>query len=170
MTNRMRRFQRATALLVCVALAASGLGPIAAEETAAQTGGVVRGTLIDSNGQPLVGYSVKVRDNATGALYESVPTGADGKFEILDLPPGSYTYEMYDPEGRLIPVKIDPITVEAGTALTQPIAIVPSTKGKEKWIAILVGSGVLLAAIVIANNNDDGDDDGNIPSLTQMAP
>jgi hypothetical protein len=164
----MRTLERATALLLCLALAASGLGPFAAEG-GAQTG-TVRGTLIDSNGQPMVGYTVKVRDNTTGAVHESPPTGPDGKFEIPDLPPGSYTYEMYDPEGRLIPVRIDPISVEAGTILTQPIAIVPSKKGMDKLTAFLVGGGLLLTTLIVANNNDDSNDDGKIPSLTKMAP
>jgi hypothetical protein len=170
MKSLMRYLERATVLLLCLSMAAAGLGPIAAPPEESGTSGAVRGTLIDSNGQPLVGYRVQVRDNATGAVRKSAPTGPDGKFEIPDVPPGSYTYEMFDPDGRLIPVRIEPILVEAGTVLTQPIAIVPSKKGKDKLVAFLVGGGVLLTAIIVINNNDDDDDGGKIPSLTKMAP
>lgn len=163
----MRHLRRATVLMLCLALASTGMESLAAD---GMDTGTVRGTLIDSNGQPMVGYTVKVRNNETGEVLEGAPTGPDGKFEIPDVPPGSYTYEMFDPEGRLIPVRIDPIMVEAGTVLTQPIAIVPSKKSKEKWIAMAVGGGVFLAAVIIANNNDDDSGDGKIPSLTASAP
>ena len=149
------------ALSLCLTLLAPGLVPLAADPA---TTGTVRVTLIDSNGQPLSGYVVKIRD-ATGAVYDSQPTGTDGKCEITGVPPGSYSYEMVDPEGRLISVQIPPITLEAGTILTQPIAIVPSKEGNG-MVAWLVGGGVAFLALILAY-----DDDGEIEFIsTSMTP
>ena len=147
----IRSSKKTLALSICMMLLAPGLAPMAAEGT--PSGGTVRGTLIDSNGEPLVGYVIKVRD-ATGAVLESQPTGPDGTFEITDVPPGKYSYEMIDPEGRLISVRIPEITVEAGTILTQPIAIVPSGGDADKLVAWLVGGGVALLVFILASGND----------------
>ncbi|MGH9870471.1 MAG: carboxypeptidase-like regulatory domain-containing protein [Candidatus Polarisedimenticolia bacterium] len=132
--------------------------------------GTIKGTLLDSNGQPMVGYTVKVVDS-TGAVYESPPTGPDGKYEIPNLAEGSYTYQIVDPTGKIVPVQIPAVNLQAGTVVTQPIAIVPkSAGGKGALTAWLVGGGAaVLAAIAIAsgNNDDDNDDD---PPMTASTP
>lgn len=159
----MNLSKRALAAGLAVALAASGVIPssslvLAAEEAA--TTGAIRGTLVDANGQPMAGFKLRVL-GADGGVHESEPTGPDGKFEIGDLPPGTYTYEIVDPEGRIVTVKIPPVTVQAGTAVTQPIAIVPKKGKKGPLVAWLLGGGGALAAIVIINNNkDDSGDSG----------
>ncbi len=143
-------FRTFLAVSLCLTLLAPSLAPLAAAT------GTIRGTLIDSNGQPLVGYVIKVRD-ASGAVFESQPTGSDGAFEITGVPPGKYTYEMVDPEGRLISVRIPEITLEEGTILTQPIAIVPIGQDKDKLVAWLVGGGVGLLLIILGTRDDDGE-------------
>ena len=140
----------------------------------AAASGTIRGTLLDSNGQALVGYKVKVVDSA-GVVHEAAPTGPDGKYEIPDLPPGQYTYQIVDPAGKIVPVKIPPINLQAGTAVSQPIAIVPKggTGGKGPLIAWLVGGGAVVAAVAIAasnNNDDNNDDDEEPPPITPSTP
>ncbi len=139
----------------------------------AAASGTIRGTLLDSNGQALVGYKVNVVDSA-GVVHEAAPTGPDGKYEIPDLPPGQYTYQIVDPAGKIVPVKIPPINLQAGTAVSQPIAIVPKggTGGKGPLIAWLVGGGAVVAAVAIAasNNDDDDDDDQGEDEMTPSNP
>jgi hypothetical protein len=132
--------------------------------------GTIKGTLIDSNGQALVGYKVTVVDS-TGAVHESAPTGPDGKYEIPNLTPGTYTYQIFDPSGKVVPVRIPAVDLKAGTAISQPIAIVPKGggRGKGPLIAWLAGGGAAVAAIAIAANDDDDDDDDD-DQMTASAP
>jgi len=144
--------------------------PAAAEATT----GVIKGTLVDANGQAMVGYKVTVVD-ATGAVHESVPTGPDGKYEVPDLPAGTYTYQIYDPSGKIVPMRIPPVELRAGTAVSQPIAIVPrrgAGRGKGPLIAWLVGGGAAVAVIAIAagNNNNDDDNNNNNPPMSASSP
>jgi hypothetical protein len=107
--------------------------------------------------------------DSTGAVHQSPPTGPDGKYEIPDLPPGSYTYQIFDPSGKQVPVHIPQVDLKAGTAVSQPIAIVPRVgagRGKGPLIAWLAGGAAAVAAIAVVagNNNDDENDD------KQMSP
>ncbi|HKY34081.1 MAG TPA: carboxypeptidase-like regulatory domain-containing protein [Candidatus Polarisedimenticolia bacterium] len=139
----------------------------AAEEQPAA--GIIRGTLLDANGQPLAGYKVKVTD-AGGVVHEAPPTGPDGKYEIPNLPAGTYTYQIFDPSGKVVPVRIPPIELQPGTAVTQPIAIVPRKGGFRPLAAWLIGGGAAAAAIAIAAGNDDDDDEDDAPSMTASLP
>ena len=149
----MRKIITLTVVSALILTLAPGLA-LAREDTLPPAG-IIRGTLVDANGQPLSGYKLKVTD-AEGKSYESEPTAADGKYEISDLPQGSYTYEIIDPDGRIVAVKMPPVNLEGGTVLTQPLAIVPKQGNNKKVLAwTLGGAGAVLAAIIIANNNND---------------
>jgi len=171
----MSKLRDSIALCLALAMLLSAAGPVpaAAEQVGAApaaaepatTTGVVRGTLIDANGQPLTGYFVKVVDQA-GQVYESRPTGPDGKYEIAGVPEGTYTFQIVGPTGNSISARIPPITLEAGTILTQPIAIVPHKKKKGALIAWLVGGGVAAATIAVAAANNDDNDGGNDKSMS----
>lgn len=144
--------------------------PAAAETTT----GIIKGTLVDANGQAMVGYKVTVIDS-TGAVHESLPTGPDGKYEVPDLPAGTYTYQIFDPSGKIVPVRIPPVELRAGTAVSQPIAIVPrggAGRGKGPLIAWLAGGGAAVAAIAIAagNNKDDDNNDNDDPPMSASSP
>lgn len=127
--------------------------------------GAIRGSIQDANGQPMAGYRVKVTA-ADGKVYQSEPTGADGKFEIPGLPAGSYTYSILDPQGNPIPVKMPPVTLEGGTVVTRPIAIVPKTKGKGPMIAWIAGGGAVVLALALAGGSDSSDDGGGGGGMT----
>ncbi len=155
----MRKIISLTVVSALILTLAPGLAlaqePAPAAPAAGAQPGMIRGTLVDANGQPLAGYKLKVTD-ASGKSYESEVTGADGKYEISDLPAGSYTYEIIDPDGKIVAVRMPPVNLEAGTVLTQPLAIVPKQGGNKKVLAwTLGGAGAVLAAILIANNNND---------------
>src|SRR5262245_60735212 len=111
MLSMFRISDRVVSAMIVAALVAAPLSPALAAEAGAK--GAIKGTLVDSNGAPLQGYKVKVTD-ANGLVYQSQVTGADGKYEIGDLPPGTYTYEILNPEGLIVPTKVPPVTLETG--------------------------------------------------------
>ncbi|HET6374031.1 MAG TPA: carboxypeptidase-like regulatory domain-containing protein [Candidatus Polarisedimenticolia bacterium] len=159
-------------LTLCLSAAPRGLHAApqapAADESVS---GAIRGTLIDANGQPLMGYRVKVTD-AAGTVFESSPTGEDGKFEIPDLPAGTYTYQIFDPQGRLIQTRMPVVNLQPGMSLTQPIAIVPKGKGKGKGtlLAWLIGGGAAVGVAAIAAGNNDSNDHHHDKSMTPSTP
>ncbi len=171
----MTKLRDSIALCLALAMLLSAAEPVAAAAQQPgvapegakpeETTGAVRGTLIDANGQPLAGYFVKVVDKA-GQVYESQPTGSDGKYEIVEVPAGTYTFQIFDPTGNPISARIPPVTLEAGTILTQPIAIVPHKQKKGALIAWLVGGGITAAAIAVAAANNDDNDGGNDRSMS----
>src|SRR5262245_58810477 len=117
----MTRGARTILAAILAGLALSWSMPIAAPAETPGAPGVIRGSLVDAIGQPLAGYRVKGTD-ASGIVYQSEPTGADGKFEITGLPAGYYTYTILNPEGLVVAMKIPPMNLEPGTMITQPIA------------------------------------------------
>ena len=157
--------RKAISAFLTLALLSTILMPMSAAPFAAEGAGTIRGTLVDRAGQPLSGYKVRVID-ATGSSVESQITGPDGSFEIPDIPAGTYTYEIIDPQGNTVVVKIPPVALSAGTVVTQPIAIIPSDLkpgSPLNWAVPVAALGVLTAIVVINNNNDDDDDDGPPP-------
>ena len=161
---RTCRNRTVSALLIAL-LASVGIVPTVG---AAEGAGTIKGSLVDQAGQPLTGYKVRVVDES-GQPFESQPTGPDGSFEIPDLPPGNYSYQIVDPQGNTVGVKIPPVQLAAGTVVTQPIAIIPSDDkpgGAAKWAVPASALAVLAALIVINNGDDDNDDDDDAPPMT----
>jgi hypothetical protein len=98
--------------------------------------GKLTGTVMDQQSAAIVGASVEVKDNATGKIYTTA-AGADGQFQVADLPPGNYTVTVteqgfkkgvfsdikitvdksYDLAAKLeVGEVVDTITVEGGGA------------------------------------------------------
>lgn len=52
----------------------------------------VSGVVVDSDGRPVAGAVAKLlpRNSGSMALFQSVPTGRDGTFRVLNVPPGTY--------------------------------------------------------------------------------
>ncbi|WP_263381357.1 Plug and carboxypeptidase regulatory-like domain-containing protein [Granulicella arctica] len=59
----------------------------------AQTGSMT-GTVLDSGGAAIVGASVRVTDNGTGALTREAMTNESGNFRLLNLSPGIYNIRV----------------------------------------------------------------------------
>ena len=152
------RIKRVLASLLIVALAGQAGALLAAPQD--PMAGTIKGTLVDASGQPLSGYKVRVV-SSTGMAYDSAPTGVDGRFEITGMPAGSYTYQILDPDGKLVTVRIPAVNLEAGVAVTQPIAIVPRKGSKGPMIAWIAGGAAVAAALLIAASGGDDDDDND---------
>ena len=157
--------KRALAFLLIVALAGQVGALRAAPAPQDPIAGTIKGTLVDASGQPLSGYKVRLV-SSNGTAFDSAPTGVDGRFEVAGLAAGSYTYQILDPDGKLVTVRIPPVNLEAGVAVTQPIAIVPRKGSKGPMIAWIAGGAAVAAALLIAANSGGDDDDDNDNSMT----
>ncbi len=79
MSERLLRFPR---ILVSLAL----VGALSAGPALGQSTGTIDGTVVDAaNGQPIAGAQVSIE-----ALGVSVGTDADGRYSIMNVPPGSH--------------------------------------------------------------------------------
>ena len=165
--NLSRMCHRFVSVTVSAALLAAPLSPALAAEPGGK--GVIKGSLVDANGAPLQGYKVIVTD-ANGVVYQSPVTGADGKYEIPDLPSGTYTYEILDPEGQIVPTKVPPVVLESGVSLTQPIAIVPKPPNKKGAAIAWTAGGLVAVALAISAANGDDDDDDDDDGMTASTP
>jgi protocatechuate 3,4-dioxygenase beta subunit len=105
---------RAGLLLVAAALVAS-----------AQSGGVLSGRVVNTtHGEPVAGATVTLRGLDEGAAQTYITeTGADGRFSIANMVPGTYEprpskpgYEQRTPDHFATAKDFPPVTVEAGKA------------------------------------------------------
>src|SRR5882757_6571967 len=87
-----------------------------ASSAAAAIGVPVAGHVRDQAGQPIAGATVSIVELKRGAL-----TDADGKFELADVPPGSYTLAVrhlsYAKSAQRITVSASPLTVDVALEL-----------------------------------------------------
>ena len=92
-------------------------------------GGIIRGRVLDKEGQPIVGGQVKVEVEQPLQGANTATTGADGRFEITSVPPGqmlirvdptrggpAWHRTMYYP-GVHSRDEAQPVTAEAGTTV-----------------------------------------------------
>ncbi|TGE06231.1 SusC/RagA family TonB-linked outer membrane protein [Hymenobacter fodinae] len=90
---------RASLLVACLALTGTALGQ-----------GIVRGTVAEANGTPVVGATVLIKGTTTAA-----PTDATGKFE-LRIAPGTYDFVVssvgYKAQTRAVTVGSSPVTLD----------------------------------------------------------
>src|SRR5438128_10723190 len=76
-----------TALLVSVVMLGLATAPARAQGSFFTS---LSGTVVDSSGAVIPGADVKIKNNGTGAEYNSV-TASDGGFTVPSLPGGTYT-------------------------------------------------------------------------------
>lgn len=150
----------AIALFMLTLLPASAIPTDARAESLTPATGIIKGTLVDANGQPLVGYTMRVI-GPDGVAHVSMPTTANGLYEIKDLPPATYSYEILDQNGAKVAVRVPPVRLDAGMSVTQPIAIVPSRGGRGRAVAWTLGSIGIYGAVVAAIHNY-----GSSPSMS----
>ena len=84
-----RQFMRCTALPVTLLCSALALSPFTAMDAKADTNkvqqtGSVNGLVVDNNGEPIIGASVKVVGTNTGAV-----TDFDGNFKLANVQRGA---------------------------------------------------------------------------------
>ena len=161
-----------SAWLLVFAVVSSSLSTLAVSADATVTG-VIRGTLFDAKGEPLKGYRLKVTD-AMDTIYESSATGPDGTYSVNGLPPGTYTsdqFKVIDPEGNIVPLRLPPVTVEAGSTVTQRLALLtPTGRSKAPRTAYVVGWSTMATALAIAIAAAQDDDDEGTPTMTPGGP
>lgn len=101
---------RIVALALAVSLAVPALAQVPAP--AAQFA-QVRGVLLTAEGLPASGYQLALR-NRTGDLFTSGPTGPDGAFSVVQLPPDNYRLVALSPDGTEFPVLGREVELRAG--------------------------------------------------------
>jgi tetratricopeptide (TPR) repeat protein len=79
------------------ALLIMGLACLAAPKAAAQEG-KIGGTIIDFDGNPMADFPVNLKSDQ-GATQQT-KTGADGKYQFLNLRPGKYTITVQPPNAK----------------------------------------------------------------------
>ncbi|MDD5895855.1 MAG: carboxypeptidase-like regulatory domain-containing protein, partial [Prevotellaceae bacterium] len=84
-----KQFMRSTALPVTLLCSAFAFSPLTATTAKADTNmmqqvGAVNGTVVDNNGEPIIGASVKIVGTSNGAV-----TDLDGNFKISNVQRGA---------------------------------------------------------------------------------
>lgn len=100
----------ALSLFVCLLVLIAGISRLHAQDTA----GTIQGTVTDVRGDALEGASVAVEGGIASGAHRA-NTGADGKFSVSELAPGTYTVQVAS-TGFSTQEKI--VTVAAGSAAT----------------------------------------------------
>ncbi len=169
------------------ALVAAALLRFTSPAGAAPPGASLSGTIAAPAGHSLAGtVRVHAGDPKSGSVYSSAPVGADGTFEIRNLPPSSYELAV-EADGGLYVVPT-PIALEAGTSRTVHLEVKPSaapapsranaaeekTAGRPSvWnnplTATLIVIGLAVAVGIVVEELTD-DDEGPSVSPSTLAP
>ena len=140
---------------VFLGLAALLMGPAA--PALAQDTGVVQGVITEEGTETtLPGVNVVLE----GTDYGTV-TGPDGRYEIEDVPTGTYTvvasFTGYtDAEGE--------VTVSAGERVTQDLALVQDVQELEEVVVTGVSQGTQTAKLGFSVEKVEGEDINKVPS------
>ncbi len=145
----------------------SGADNAAPEKHTAQTSGIVKGTVIDEEGEPLIGVSVIASDTKTG-----VATDFDGNFTLnVKLPTTlTFTYVGYEPQTVKVTKSTGPLSVKMLTnaqALEEVVVVAYGTQKKET----MTGSVAAISAETISQNasaNLTTALAGRLPGLTTL--
>ena len=115
----MTTFRRRPSLFSAICCRAALLLLLAATPVAAQSGGTIRGTVVDVFGNALSG--VRVTATVTGVDAEDL-TDAEGAFEFTGLAPGDHvlTANLFGYAAREIPVTVRAGAVETVEIVPQP--------------------------------------------------
>ncbi|HEY7617896.1 MAG TPA: carboxypeptidase-like regulatory domain-containing protein, partial [Terriglobales bacterium] len=115
----MSRIQRSIPIVCLLAIL---LVP-ASQVNAQGIGGAISGQVVDQSGGAVVGATVRIVNRATNQS-RSVGTGADGRYEARELPPGRYTVTIENPGFKI--VEIGNLNIGVGqNARLQTITVEP---------------------------------------------
>lgn len=117
----LHRWRIAMHLFVCLALLSAGTSLIRAQST-----GSIQGTVVDPRGQAAVGISVAI--SSADRVERTLVTGAEGKFTVQDLAPGSYTVEV---SGTGYATEHRRAVVSAGTAAEISVHMILASVSEE---------------------------------------
>jgi Carboxypeptidase regulatory-like domain len=168
MHRKTGRGFRWLALAVSAVAALLVVAPARAQTTTSN----IRGTVTNqSTSKPVEDASVIAQDKTTGFHYQSV-TGADGKFLLSGLRPGSYTLNVQAPSFK--PVSKD-IVISLGQSIDLDLAVSPDSLFVENVTAVgdrivetrtsVVGTSVSPEQIESLPQNDR-----NFLNFAQLAP
>jgi hypothetical protein len=150
------------------------IGLVVASLPARAAGGTIQGTVLSAGDQsPRAGLTVFAADAATGQIYRSAPSSAEGAFVITELPAARFDLAVGDE--RHLYVVATPVTLagEATQHLNLALAEQPGTSAGAGTTAapprgrvwdnpltaslIVVGSAIAVGAIVNAATDDEDD-------------
>ena len=182
----MKTLRRSVALFTLLAIAL----PTTLLAQAAGTG-EVRGVLLDTAGLPAKGYQIGLK-TPDGNLFLSKATAADGTFVVSGLPPATYQFVAFAPDGGELAVAPRQTTLAAGQKertelrLTSDKAVAPGTvpagaaaaagatgataaASTFSWGAFGIAAGAIAGAFLIGelviNDDDNGVERPASPSL-----
>lgn len=115
----MSRIHRVVPILCLLAIFLIAVPQVSAQGI----GGAISGQVVDQSGGAVVGATVRIVNRATNQS-RSVGTGADGRYEARELPPGRYTVTIENPGFKI--VEIGNLNIGVGqNARLQTITVEP---------------------------------------------
>jgi hypothetical protein len=140
----------ATKTLIALSLLIFASALALATEPAGQ--GTLSGVVRSHSDAPLVGARIFAGNAATGEVFPSEPTGADGTFEIPGLPPATYELAVESDQGLYL--------------IEQPV---PLAEGRRQAVGITIAPGMTAAAAAegtagdTAGGSSSGSGSGSAP-------
>jgi len=138
------------------------LGSVPRVFAGAKAAGTISGIAKTTAGEPLGGYTVRVRSVRTGELMTTTTTSMNGSFAAANLDPGSYVVEIVDRTGKLVGAStiatvIDGRTASVGIVAASTEHVGGALKKRGALLLILGGGGAAaIVGIAVAANGDEG--------------
>ena len=157
MTSRMRKSRLIAATLIAALYVMLLPTPSMAAESAAVTGQIID----NETRAPMPGAVVHITDPGTDTTLSSSPSTEQGKFEIPEVPPASYSVAVETEDGVFLVQSA--VSISPGENRAVQLALSPGAsegKGMTFWKNPVTASLVVLgAAIVIGLAVDEINDD-----------
>jgi hypothetical protein len=114
-SNWARRFNGdADTFAAAADINVDGSAPVEANETLVPFTGTLIGVVTDTNGNPLAGIEVTVRNASYGNIVATATTDGYGWFEVYGLQPNDVTVKFVDPSGTFASVRSS-LKIESAT-------------------------------------------------------
>ena len=167
--NKKKNYIKRTALPMAMLLSAVAVSPLFGEKAyaaveATQQQGTIKGTVVDSNGEPVIGANVIIEGTSTGTI-----TDIDGVFMINAKPGTKLTVSFIGYESVTLPAKANMrVTLSDNSTMLGEVQVV--AYGVQKKVSVTgaissVGSEELLRTPVSSVTNVLG---GQMTGLTTV--